>query len=542
MKQRRVRTVASLLAATMMLSGVCTQVQAGSLSSVLPSAGIGLTLGGTSLTEVRNTALTKKTNTTSATASVAQVSKLKKVVESASAKTLVKTKATATDTSSIAIASTSIAGAFGIDTSSVMSAVTALATNSSSLAGTNIIRTNIVSIDEGDTAVSPTIAEEETLQALMAQEETVSEETTSVVELATVSAEETLDAEAEALKSMDITETALKSTDVSANEPEEEETEEADPEHFSNLVIANVNDYVNVRDLPSEEGNIVGKLYDDSVGTFISETDGWYLIQSGNTTGYVKGEFCVTGEDAIALAKEVGTRMATVTTTTLKVRQDPSTEAVVLGLVPIDEDLVVTEELDGWVKVNIEEGDGYVSTDYVNLWTDFVTAESKEEEEARLAKEKAEREAARKAAAAAQAAAQKKQQSSSGSTPAATQTVTSGGSEAGIAVANYALQFVGNPYVYGGTSLTNGADCSGFVMSVYANFGVSLPHSSKADRSVGSAVASLAEAQPGDLICYSGHVALYIGNGQIVHASTSRTGIIVSSASYRTPLAIRRIF
>ncbi|MCR5032146.1 MAG: C40 family peptidase [Lachnospiraceae bacterium] len=376
----------------------------------------------------------------------------------------------------------------------------------------------------------------------MAQEETVSEETTSVVELATVSAEETLEAEAEALKSMDITETALKSTDVSANEPEEEETEEADPEHFSNLVIANVNDYVNVRDLPSEEGNIVGKLYDDSVGTFISETDGWYLIQSGNTTGYVKGEFCVTGEDAIALAKEVGTRMATVTTTTLKVRQDPSTEAVVLGLVPIDEDLVVTEELDGWVKVNIEEGDGYVSTDYVNLWTDFVTAESKEEEEARLAKEKAEREAARKAAAAAQAAAQKKQQSSSGSTPAATQTVTSGGSEAGIAVANYALQFVGNPYVYGGTSLTNGADCSGFVMSVYANFGVSLPHSSKADRSVGSAVGSLAEAQPGDLICYSGHVALYIGNGQIVHASTSRTGIIVSSASYRTPLAIRRIF
>ncbi len=542
MKQRRVRTVASLLAATMMLSGVCTQVQAGNLSSVLPSAGIGLTLGGTSLTEVRNTALTKKTNTASATASVAQVSKLKKVVESASAKTLVKTKATATDTSSIAIASTSIAGAFGIDTSSVMSAVTALATNSSSLAGTNIIRTNIVSIDEGDTAVSPTIAEEETLQALMAQEETVSEETTSVVELATVSAEETLEAEAEALKSMDITETALKSTDVSANEPEEEETEEADPEHFSNLVIANVNDYVNVRDLPSEEGNIVGKLYDDSVGTFISETDGWYLIQSGNTTGYVKGEFCVTGEDAIALAKEVGTRMATVTTTTLKVRQDPSTEAVVLGLVPIDEDLVVTEELDGWVKVNIEEGDGYVSTDYVNLWTDFVTAESKEEEEARLAKEKAEREAARKAAAAAQAAAQKKQQSSSGSTPAATQTVTSGGSEAGIAVANYALQFVGNPYVYGGTSLTNGADCSGFVMSVYANFGVSLPHSSKADRSVGSAVGSLAEAQPGDLICYSGHVALYIGNGQIVHASTSRTGIIVSSASYRTPLAIRRIF
>jgi cell wall-associated NlpC family hydrolase len=112
----------------------------------------------------------------------------------------------------------------------------------------------------------------------------------------------------------------------------------------------------------------------------------------------------------------------------------------------------------------------------------------------------------------------------------------------GVAVAQYALQFVGNPYVYGGTSLTNGADCSGFVMSVYANFGVSLPHSSASDRSQGYAVDSLDNAQPGDLICYSGHVALYIGNGQIVHASNKRTGIIVSNANYRTILAIRRIF
>jgi NLPC/P60 domain-containing protein len=112
----------------------------------------------------------------------------------------------------------------------------------------------------------------------------------------------------------------------------------------------------------------------------------------------------------------------------------------------------------------------------------------------------------------------------------------------GNAVKDYALQFVGNPYVYGGTSLTNGTDCSGFVMSVYKNFGVSLPHSSAGDRSVGAAVDGLANAQPGDLVCYSGHVALYIGGGQIVHASTSRTGIIVSNANYRTPLSVRRVF
>ena len=116
-------------------------------------------------------------------------------------------------------------------------------------------------------------------------------------------------------------------------------------------------------------------------------------------------------------------------------------------------------------------------------------------------------------------------------------------SSAGSSVAEFALQFVGNPYEYGGTSLTNGADCSGFVMSVYENFGVSLPHSSSADRSVGTEVeGGLSNAQPGDIVCYSGHVGIYIGNGQIVHASTEETGIKVSDADYRTPITVRRIF
>ena len=112
----------------------------------------------------------------------------------------------------------------------------------------------------------------------------------------------------------------------------------------------------------------------------------------------------------------------------------------------------------------------------------------------------------------------------------------------GQSVVNYAKRFLGNPYRWGGTSLTHGADCSGFVMSVYANFGVSLPHSSSALRSKGYDVGGLANAQPGDIVCYSGHVALYIGNGQIVHASTSKTGIIISNANYRSILAVRRIF
>ena len=314
----------------------------------------------------------------------------------------------------------------------------------------------------------------------------------------------------------------------------------AEEEQFKSLVIAQVNNYVNVRSLPSEEGEIVGKLYDESVGHFIEEENGWYKITSGNCTGYVKGEYCVTGEDAVELAKEVGVRIATVTTTTLKVRKEPSLEASVLGLVPIEDELVVTEELDGWVKVDIEEGFGYVSTDYVTLSTEFVEAESKEEEEARLEKERKAREEANAAAARAQA--ERAAVQSNVSKKPSTAVTSISGSGAGVDVVNYALQFVGNPYVYGGSSLTNGTDCSGFVMSVYAHFGVSLPHSSAADRNVGYDVGGLSNAIPGDIVCYSGHVGIYIGNGQIVHASSSTTGIIVSNASYRQPLCVRRIF
>ncbi|MCI5873833.1 MAG: SH3 domain-containing protein [Clostridiales bacterium] len=311
---------------------------------------------------------------------------------------------------------------------------------------------------------------------------------------------------------------------------------------YADIAIAQVDNYVNVRMEPNTESEVVGKLYNNSAATILETTaDGWYRITSGSVTGYVKCEYVVAGDEE--LARAVSTRYAKVTTTTLYVRTEPSTEASILTMVPIDDDLVVIDEsIPGWAKVTTEEGEGYVSTEYVILTTEFVQAESKEEEAARLAKEEQERQAA----AAAAAAARKKEAdaaaaSSSEASAAGEATYSAPTSSNGQAVVNYACQFVGNPYVYGGTSLTNGTDCSGFVMSVYGAFGIGLPHSSSGMRSCGYEV-SLSEAQPGDIVCYSGHVGIYVGNGTIVHASTPATGITYSSVNYRTPICVRRIF
>ena len=158
---------------------------------------------------------------------------------------------------------------------------------------------------------------------------------------------------------------------------------------------------------------------------------------------------------------------------------------------------------------------------------------------------KLEEEEAKKAAA---LAAQQAQNNTSGSTNSSSSgnvdsaSIISGaqGSASGKEIANYACKFVGNPYVSGGTSLTNGADCSGFTYAVYQAFGYSIPRTSTAQRSAGRGV-TYAEAQPGDIICYAGHVAIYLGGGRIVHASTPATGIKYGTATYREILAVRRI-
>ncbi len=273
---------------------------------------------------------------------------------------------------------------------------------------------------------------------------------------------------------------------------------------FSNLGIANVSNYLNVREEPSEDGKLVGKMSKNSGCEVMDISDGWAYIKSGKVTGYVKAEFLLTGKEARAHADEVATDMAVCNSGGLRVREEPSTESPVITLVAEGEELEVVEQLDGWVKIMLDDEEAYVSAEYVNI------------------AKKLER--------------------------AVTQTELiygKGVSDVRVDLVNYAKQFLGNPYVWGGTSLTNGADCSGFVQSVFKNYGVSLPRTSAAQSAVGTKV-SLSEAQPGDLIFYANngrvnHVAIYIGGGQVIHASNARTGIKISNASYRTPYAVKRV-
>ena len=508
MRWKQMRAVILTAIAATFAFGMGMNVQAATLSDLLPSAGMGVALGGTvTLSDIyegytESTASSEETEILSLEEMNAALAASSDYATNVMATSMVPnldlaTPADAADTT----AEESVEEVKDVLSNAVMTNAAASGIDFDLLFAPTRVAVTDVQLQEA--------TEEET-----AAEETEAE--TEVVE-ETKNIERTLSpAEAAALAAR-----ALASGD----------------EIFTNLVIAQVNNYVNVRSLPSEEGEIVGKLYNKSVGTFLSQKDGWYEINSGNVTGYVKGEYVVTGTEAVSLAKEVGDRVATVTTQTLNVRKEATTDAELVGQVPMGDELTVLEEADGWVKVSVGAGDGWVSADYVTLKTEFVQAESKAEEEARLAREAAARAAAR----AASARNASKTKVSNNYNSASSYIPVGGGSATGNAVCQFALQFVGNPYVYGGTSLTNGTDCSGFVQSVYRNFGISLPRTSYADRSVGTAVGSLAEAQPGDLICYSGHVGLYIGGGQIVHASSPSTGIIVSSATHKTILAIRRV-
>lgn len=273
---------------------------------------------------------------------------------------------------------------------------------------------------------------------------------------------------------------------------------------YENLGVASVDGNLNVRQAPGTDAEVVGKMPDNAGCDILGVEGEWTKIKSGKVEGYVKSEYLLDGAAALARAEEVKQVIATVNTTTLYVREQPNTDCSIITMMPEGEDLEVIESLDGWVKINVDSDEGYVSSDYVDLSVQLPKAQTMTEVR-----------------------------------------YGQGVSDVRVSLVQYATQFVGNPYVWGGTSLTRGADCSGFVLSVFAKYGISLPHSSVAQSSCGSRI-SASEAQPGDLFFYGNgsrinHVAIYIGNGQVVHASSPKSGIKISGAFYRTPVKVVRV-
>ena len=297
-------------------------------------------------------------------------------------------------------------------------------------------------------------------------------------------------------------------------------------EEYSNMVFANVEDFLYVRKEPNEDSEWLGKLYKGGAATAVGTEGDYTRIQSGSVEGYVLTDQLYTGGAAKEYALQAAQKQATVTAYVLNVRSGQGTEYEILTQVTKDQMYQVTgDAVDGWYPIRAGEIDGWVSGEYVTVTDSFTYAESKEEEQARIAAEEAQKAAEE---AAAQAEAQRALE--------AAQVRSSG-----QAVIDYACQFIGNPYVWGGTSLTNGADCSGFVQAVYQNFGISLPRTSAEMRSAGYEV-SYENALPGDIMCYDGHVGLYMGDGTIVNAIDEAHGIGISNATYTNIITIRRMF
>lgn len=323
----------------------------------------------------------------------------------------------------------------------------------------------------------------------------------------------------------------LNSTEsVAETETEQKDTVKAEKEL---LAVAQVNQSVYVRKEASTKSEYVGRLYNNNVATVLETLDGWYKIKSGNVKGYVSADYVVVGDED--LLKKAGTRLAEVKTETLRVRKDSSEKAGVVTLVAEGQQLKVKSTKDnGWVKIKTDDGEGYVSSDYVSVFTKYTYGETKKEEQARLAKEAAERENN-------DGGSSNGGSSNGGSSNGGGKHYNAPNGMSGQAVANFACQFVGRPYKWGGSSLTNGADCSGFVMAVYAKFGVSLPHSSGAMRSCGYGVSKY-KMQPGDIVCFPGHVGIYIGGGTMVDANSSKTGIKYTAVKLSRVVCARRIF
>lgn len=312
---------------------------------------------------------------------------------------------------------------------------------------------------------------------------------------------------------------------------------------YLNRAFSNTSDFTYIRSAPDDKSDWVGKLYSDSAVTVLEYDGDWTKIQSGNAVGYVPAAALHTGEEAKNRDSEYGRETAKVTADVLNVRSGQGTDAGILTQVTVNEVYPVTgEKVNGWYPVDVQGIAGWVSGDWVEVSTEYSYGETREEEERRLAEKNLAGQSAEQSEVQVlsqeEGASQDAQNAGNNQDVQETAAIQSGVS--GQAVIEYACRFIGNPYVWGGTSLTDGADCSGFVQSVYANFGVSLPRTTWEMEHAGYEV-SYEEAQPGDLILYDGHVGLYMGDGTIVNAMNEADGIGICSATYAPIVTVRRV-
>jgi len=326
-----------------------------------------------------------------------------------------------------------------------------------------------------------------------------------------------------------------------ASQPEMQEAEQE--EEYLNFAIADVDDYVNVRSKPTTESEIVGKIYDGAVAEIL-ETAGdngdWFQIVSGNVEGYIKAEFFIYGEAAAEVMDQYVTRYAEVKADRLNIREDKSTESARIGYIDRGQRVIVSEDLGDWLRVKYAGGkEGYISAEYVTVSEEYSYAKTIEEEEKETEEQR------------------RIEAQNNIETEAVPEeilqvefpeTTYTSNEELRKAVVDYAMQYVGNKYVSGGTSLATGTDCSGFTCFVYADFGISISRTPAGQHTTAGRSISYSEIQPGDIICYQSagktkcsHVALYIGNGQIVHAANSRKGVIVGAADYDNIIDIKNV-
>lgn len=342
------------------------------------------------------------------------------------------------------------------------------------------------------------------------------------------------------------------------------ETNTATESKYANKAVADIysTTTLNIRKKGSTDAKIVGKMKKGNIATVLKKGSEWSKVRSGNVTGYVKNQYLVFGDEIENFAKQNVKKVAKVQTETLRVRKKASTDSKIVTLVSEDDKLKVKKQTDDWAKVKVDGQTGYVSKDYAKVTYSFGKAKSMKQIQAEQAAKEAQKQAAQTTieneSASTSSSNTSNSSTTSGSTKAssvqaakkASVSVSSSGSSAtGSRIASYAQQFIGNPYRYGGNSLTSGIDCSGFTQQIMAKFGYSISRTSSSQAGEGRAV-STSNLRAGDLVFYGNggsinHVAVYIGGGQVVHASNSapypRGGIKISNVNYRTPICARRI-